>query len=96
MSNVLQFPAPAARPAYIEIDGGIVTASFIEGADGRRARPGDIGKRRYFVTLYETDGGTIGLWSGDSHLEAKSEAEQARVEWGLAAPVMDLTQGARH
>lgn len=95
MSNVVQFPAPI-RPAYVEIDTGIVTASYIEGENGRKECPEDIGRRRFYVTLYEADGGNICLWSGESYLEAKSEAEEARSDWGLAAPVMDMTQGARH
>lgn len=75
------------RPVRVEIDTGIVTDAMSHGITSRLP-PELIGKRRYWIDLVEADGGRLGVWDGDFEADALREAETARTEWGIAAPVV--------
>lgn len=84
---------PNSTPAFIVIDAGTVTASYIDGAEGRRAVPEDIGKFHFYVTLFEADGTRLGLWSGEDYEDAMRQAEDARRAYQIDEPVHDNVAG---
>ena len=88
------FAPPNFTPAFIVIDAGTVTASYVDGAEGRRAVPEDIGKFRFYVTLLP-DGTRTGLWSGEDYEDAMRQAEEARRAFQIDEPVHDNVAGGR-
>ena len=84
------------NPAYIEIAAGTVTASTISDHRGTRPVFEDIGQFHFFVTLFETDGTQLGLWSGEDYDAAIREAERSRIDFEIAAPVRDTVAGGGH
>ena len=84
--------SPTFNPIRVELDTGIVTAAMQHGVTTRWL-PELIGKRRYWVDLVEADGGRLCLWDGDHEADAIREANEARIEWAITAPVVMLGQG---
>lgn len=75
---VIQFPA---KPG-VEITAGAVLSSTVIDASGAHSVPEDLGRFLFFVDVVEADGGRIGMWSGEDHLQAVQEAEALAQDFG--------------
>nr|DAH62794.1 MAG TPA: hypothetical protein [Caudoviricetes sp.] len=78
--------------SHIEIVGGVVSSATITDANGTREEPGMVGKHRYFVDVVDKGGFRIGMWDGESHAEAREEADILRHDFKVVQ-ILDLTVG---
>lgn len=78
--------------SHIEIVGGIVSSATITDANGTREEPGIVGKHRYFVDVVDNGGFRIGMWCGESHADAREEADILRHDFKVVQ-ILDLTVG---
>jgi len=95
MNMMSRLSGPAFRPHYIEFDGGVRKHSTTITAAGRHDLVVAGGVMHFFVDLIEEDGGRVGLWDGSDLGEGIRQAQRARIEFGIVAPVHDLFGGAR-
>lgn len=87
MSNVVQF-----SQARVEITAGTVTRCTVHDQDGSHSLSDMIGSRRYFVDVVEADGCRIGMWDGESRLDALLEAIECQRDFG--SRIVDRTGDA--
>ncbi len=76
--------------SHIEIIGGVVSSATITDHSGTRDEPALVGKHRYFVDVVGKDGHRTGMWDGESHNEAREEADILRRDFKVVQ-ILDLT-----
>ena len=77
---------------FIELDGGVNTASTLQSARGTVPSGDTLGRFRFFVSVVES-GRRFCIWDGDSYSEAITIAEDIRRQWDLVEPVHDEVAG---
>lgn len=79
--------------SHIELSAGTVTDAYIDGAEGRRALPAEIGQLRFFIDAIDVRGGRLGLDIAEDYEAAIRLAELARVDLQIDFPVRDNVVG---